>query len=226
MAGWNNIFFCAQNVEVSDAMIEKLMKYDYRNHLAYIYVYTYDNKPEIVAKAYYSESQLIYCSKGIRLATEIGNTQLIYNAYQKNIMLASTNGMYPIALLYSVRTFEALDNKRSVESGRIFSGIGYTLMALRQNDLTKRYFQKAVEILYNLELPEDIAEVYYNMAINCIAAEEFKEANEYLMCCMKTIERLHLNSLRVCNLSKLYGLLALCNQKLGNRFNYDSLAIF
>ena len=55
MAGWNNIFFCAQNVEVSDAMIEKLMKYDYRNHLAYIYVYAYDNKPEIVAKAYYSE---------------------------------------------------------------------------------------------------------------------------------------------------------------------------
>lgn len=51
MAGWNNIFFCAQNVEVSDAMIEKLIKYDYRNHLAYIYVYAYDNKPEIVAKA-------------------------------------------------------------------------------------------------------------------------------------------------------------------------------
>lgn len=64
MAGWNNIFFCAQNVEVSDAMIEKLIKYDYRNHLAYIYVYAYDNKPEIVAKAYYSESQLIYFSKG------------------------------------------------------------------------------------------------------------------------------------------------------------------
>ena len=58
MAGWNNIFFCAQNVEVSDAMIEKLMKYDYRNHLAYIYVYAYDNKPEIVAKAYYSKFQL------------------------------------------------------------------------------------------------------------------------------------------------------------------------
>ena len=221
MAGWNNIFFCAQNVEVSDAMIEKLIKYDYRNHLAYIYVYAYDNKPEIVAKAYYSESQLIYFSKGIRLATEIGNTQLIYNAYQKNIMLASSNGMYLIALLYSVRTFEALDNKCSVESGRIFSGIGYTLTALRQNDLAKRYFQKAVEILYNLELPEDIAEVYYNMAINCIAAEEFKEANEYLMRCMKAIERLHLNSLRVCNLSKLYGLLALCNQKLGNRFNCE-----
>mgnify|MGYP000258283055 CR=1 FL=1 len=92
MAGWNNIFFCAQNVEVSDAMIEKLMKYDYRNHLAYIYVYAYDNKPEIVAKAYYSKFQLIYCGKGIRLATEIGNTQLIYNAYQKNIMLTSFLG--------------------------------------------------------------------------------------------------------------------------------------
>lgn len=221
MSGWNNIFFCAQNVEISDQMIEKLLQYNYRDHLAYIYIYAYDNKPEIVAKAYRSEAQLIYFSKGIKLAKEIGNEQLIYNAYQKNIMLASTNGMHEIAMLYSVRTFEDLSNKKSLECGRIYSGIGYNLSALGENELAKKYYQKAVQLFFELDLPEDIAEVYYNMALNCIGLNEFREANEYLMRCMKAIERLRLNSLRVCNLSKLYGLLALCNRKIGNRFNCE-----
>lgn len=221
MAGWNDIFFCAQNVEIKDEIMEKLIKYNYRNHLAYIYVYAYDNKPEIMARAYYSESQLIYFSKGIKIAKEIGNEQLIYNAYQKNIMLASTNGMHEISLLYTVRTFEDMKEKRSMKGGRLFSGIGYNLSALNQSQQAKKYFQKAIRIFYELKLPEDIAEVHYNMAINCIALGEYDEANDYLLQCMKTIESLHLNSLRVCNLSKLYGLLALVNAKLGNHFNSE-----
>lgn len=221
MAGWNDIFFCAQNVEIKDEMMEKLIKYNYRNHLAYVYIYAYDNKPEIMARAYYSESQLIYFSKGIRIAKEIGNEQLIYNAYQKNIMLASTNGMHAISLLYTVRTFEDMKEKNSMKGGRLFSGLGYNLSAVNQNQLAKKYFQKAIQICYDLELQEDIAEIHYNMAINCIAMGEYEEANDLLLRCMKAIERLHLNSLRVCNLSKLYGLLALVNAKLGNRFNCE-----
>lgn len=221
MAGWNDIFFCAQNVEIKDEMMEKLIKYNYRNHLAYVYIYAYDNKPEIMARAYYSEAQLIYFSKGIKIAKEIGNEQLIYNAYQKNIMLASTNGMHAISLLYTVRTFEDMKEKNSLKGGRLFSGLGYNLSAVNQNQLAKKYFQKAIQICYDLELQEDIAEIHYNMAINCIAMGEYEEANDYLLRCMKAIERLHLNSLRVCNLSKLYGLLALVNAKMGNRFNCE-----
>ena len=219
MSGWCNIFFCADNVEINDQLIEKLIKYNYRNHMAYIYIYAYDNKPEMVAKAYKSEEQLIYFSKGISIAKEIGNEQLIYSAYQKNIMLASTNGMHEISTLYSVRTFEAMSDKSSLEVGRVFCGLGYNLCALGKNEEAKIFMDKALEVFYNLSLPEDIAEVYYNRAINCIALGEFREANDDIMRCMKVIEKLNLNSLRVCNLSKLYGLLALCNQKIGNHFN-------
>ena len=77
MSGWCNIFFCAQDIEISDKLIEKLNAYHYKNHLAHIYIYAYDNKPEIVAKAYRSEAFLIYFSKGVALAKEIGNEQLI-----------------------------------------------------------------------------------------------------------------------------------------------------
>lgn len=221
MAGWNNVFFCAQDVEISKSLIEKMMKYHYTNHLSYIYIYAYDNKPETVAKAYVSEGQLLYFSKGIKLAKENGNERLLFNAYQKNIMLAVANGMYQIGMLYTVRTFEIIVNKVSVEGGRVFSAIGYDLSAMGKNELAISYFEKAMQIFYDLNLPEDIAEVYYNMALNYIDMDCFEEADDCLSCCMHIVEKLHLNSLRVCNLSKLYALLALCNQMLGNYFNCE-----
>lgn len=221
MSGWCNIFFCAQDIEISDHLIEKLNQYHYQNHLAHIYVYAYDNKPEVVAKAYRSEKLLIYFSKGVAIAKEIGNEQFITTAYQKNIMLASTNGMFEVSLLYSTRTFEAMKNKRSVDAGRIYSGIAYTLCAMGQNETALPYFKKAIEIFYELRRPEDLAEVLYNMSLNCIMQGEFAEAESYLTQCMKTIEKLHLNSLRVANLSKLYGLMALVAILQDNGFNCE-----
>lgn len=181
MSGWCNIFFCAQDIEISDKLIERLNAYHYKNHLAHIYIYAYDNKPEIVAKAYRSEAFLIYFSKGVAIAKEIGNEQLMSIAYRKNIMIASTNGEYEVSLLYSIRTYEAMKNVDSVEGGRIYSGIAYNLCAMGENE----------------------------------------KAQEYLTQCMKAIEKLHLNSLRVCNLSKLYGLFALVSILQGNRFNCE-----
>lgn len=221
MSGWCNIFFCAQNVDISDELIEKLIRYNYKNHLAYIYVYAYDNKPEIVARAYKSEAQLLYFSKGVALAKEIGNEELVYSAYQKNIMLASMNGMYEVSILYSVRTFESMKNKHSLKGGRIYSGLGYNLSALGKTKEAVDYFKKSIRIFYELRLPQDIAEVVYNMSLNCIQMGDYNQAIEYLMLCMKTIEKLQLNSLRVCNISKLYGLLALCSALTGNRFNCE-----
>jgi len=221
MSGWYNIFFCTQDVKISDYLIEKLKQYNYLNHLAYVYIYAYDNKPEIVAKAYRSEKLLIYFSRGVALAKEIGNEQLIENAYLKNIMLASTNGMYEVSQLYTMRTFEALKNKFSVQAGRNYSSTAYNLCAMGENELAGAYFKKALELFYQLRKPEDIAEVQYNMSLNCIMQGRYAEAESYLTQCVKAIEKLQLNSLRVCNLSKLYGLLALVTILQGNSFNCE-----
>ena len=129
MSGWYNIFFCIQDIPIHEGLIEKLMQNNYRNHLAHIYIYAYDNRPEMVARAYRSEASLLYFSKGVALAKEIGNEQLVYDAYQKNIMLASTNGMNEIAMLYSVRTYQFMKSRDDVYEGRILSGIGYNLSA-------------------------------------------------------------------------------------------------
>lgn len=221
MSGWYNIFFCAQDVKIKESLIQNLIRYNYRNHLAHVYIYAYDNKPEIVKKANQSEELLIYFSRGIRIAKKLGNEYLINMAYQKNIMLSSTNGMYEISLLYSVRTYEALKDKRSIQAGRIYSGIAYNLCAIGENERAMAYYRHAIRLFYHLREPEDIAEVQYNMSLNCIMCGQYEKAEFYLTQCMKAVERLHLNSLRVCNLSKLYGLLALVSILEGNRFNCE-----
>ena len=221
MSGWYNIFFCAQDVPISETFIEKLMQYGYKNNLAHIYIYAYDNRPEVVAKAYRSEAALVFFSKGIAIAKEIGNEELVYSAYQKNIMIAATNGMHEISILYSVRTFQFMKNKNTMKTGRIYSGLGYNLSALGDNERAEQYFRHALQLFYQLRLPEDIAEVQYNMALNDIMRQNYAQAEHELLLSMKTIERLHLNSLRVCNLSKMYGLLALVSILQNDRFNCE-----
>ena len=80
-------------------------------------------------------------------------------------------------------------------------------------------------MFYQLRKPEEIAEVQYNMALNAIMGGDYAKAESNLTQCMKAIEKLNLNSLRVCNLSKLYGLLALVSILLGNRFNCERYLI-
>ena len=209
MSGWYNIFFCVQDIPVDDAFIEKMLKYNFKNHLAHIYIYAYDNDPEVVAKAIATEEELSFFGKGVGLAKEIGNEQLVTEAYQKNIMLASTNGMNEIALLYSLRSYQFMKKKNSANVARIVSSIGYNLSALGYYEEADRYYNYAMELFYRLRLPEDVAEVYYNRSLNYIVQGKYSQAENALQMVMKTIEKLHLNSLRVCNISKLYGLLAL-----------------
>lgn len=209
MSGWYNIFFCVQDIPIEESFIQKILKYNYKNHLAHIYIYAYDNSPEVVAKACSEEESLSFFGKGIELAKEIGNEQLVEEAFQKNIMLASTNGMNEIALLYSLRSYQFMKSKNGANLGRVVSGIGYNLSALGYYEKADEYYNRAIELFYQLRLPEDIAEVYYNRSLNYIVQRKYAQAENDLLVVMKTIEKLHLNSLRVCNVSKLYGLLAL-----------------
>ena len=39
MSGWCNIFFCAQDIEIGDSLLERLHMYNYRNHLFLLLLY-------------------------------------------------------------------------------------------------------------------------------------------------------------------------------------------
>lgn len=221
MAGWHNIFFCARDVEVDAHLIEKLMHYNYRNNLAHIYIYAFDNRPEIVAKAYRSEAALVNFSNGIAIAKEIGNEKLVYDAYQKNVMIASTNGMNEIALLYSIRAYQFVRDNNLQDMGRTLSAIGYNLSALGHMEESGEFYERAIDVFYQLQLPEDIAEVCYNYSMTKIAQQQYAKAEEQLQIAIKIIDKLHLNSLRVANLAKLYGIQALLSTLQGNNLDAE-----
>ena len=221
MSGWYNIFFCVQDIPVSDEIIEKLIKHGYRNHLAHIYIYAYDNSRDVVKQSFYDESLLKHFTKGLELAKEIGNEQLVYDAYQKTIMLASTSGLNEIAFLYVIRTYEFMKGHGNIYVARVLTSIGYNLSAMGKNELVDNYYNAAINMLYYLKMPEDIAEVYYNKSLNYIMQGNYKEAVHALLVAMKTIIKLHLNSLRVCNTSKVYALLALASIFSGDRFSCE-----
>lgn len=221
MSGWHNIFFCVTDVKVEDSMVEKLLHYNYRNHLAHVYIYAYDNRPEMVMRSYRSESALVYFTKGINLAKEIGNEHLVCNAYQKNAMIASTNGMNEIALLYSVRSYQFVHDKSSMTTGRMLSAIGYNLSALGHHEESSEFYQRAINLFYKLQLPEDIAEVCYNNALMKFAEGKYNEAEGCLAVALKIIDKLHLNSLRVCNVAKLYAIQSLLSTLQGKRFDAE-----
>ena len=221
MSGWYNIFFCVRDVAIEPDLISKLMKYNYRNNLAHFYIYAYDNRPEVIAKAYRSEAALKYFSKGITLAKELGNEKLVNDAYQKNIMLASTNGMNEIALLYAVRNYQFTSEDDLQSIGRLLSGIGYNLSALGKAKEALEFYNRANHVFMEQRLPEDIAETCYNYALTQIAEGEYKDAEVYMQYAMMIVEKLHLNSIRVCNLSKLYAIQALLSILQGNRFDCE-----
>lgn len=104
---------------------------------------------------------------------------------------------------------------------RVLTSIGYNLSAMGKNELVDDYYNTAINMLYYLKMPEDIAEVYYNKSLNYIMQGNYKEAVQALLIAMKTIIKLHLNSLRVCNTSKVYALLALASIFSGDRFSCE-----
>lgn len=208
MAGWHNLLYCIDDIEIPEEFLQKLMKYGYRNHLAHIYIYAYDNKPEKIGQAYREYAAFSRFHRGIALAQEIGNELLVYSAYEKNIMIAAANGYYEAALFYLMKNYQFEKDRCSQEGGRTYSAIGYNLSALGQYHLAEYFYQKALKLFLEIGLPEDIAEVHYNMSLNCILNREFSQAEHYLQLCIKTIGKLGLNSLRVCNMAKLYGMMA------------------
>ena len=221
MSGWYDIFFMVKDIAIEDSLLEQLIRYDYRNHLAHVYIYAYDNRPEVAARAYRSEAAVAHFGKGIAIAKELGNEQLMYNAYQKNIMIASTNGMNEIALIYTVRMYQSIRDKHSLKGIRAYYSLGYNLNAMGHTELAEKYYNRALELLYELRETVDIAEVYYNLSLNYMMREEYTKAGAVLDETIKIIEQLQLNSIRVCNISKIYALMALSAIMQKQQFNCE-----
>lgn len=230
MSGWNNIFFCTNDVPVETAFLEKTSKYNYTNHLAHTYIFAFDNDRDLYTDVDKLNQTLPHFMKGVDLAISIKNLQLLMDAYRKNIMISSSSGCFDVSNYFYSKLFELVGNSDPFKEGDIYKGWGYNCCATEQYQTAHDHYNKALQIYYKLNIPEQICEVLYNMSINCILSEDYDNAFSYLQMSLKIVKSLHLNDLRVCNISKLFGLLTLCSYRLGNHYNcqlyLDSTAQF
>lgn len=219
MSGWHNIFFCSTNIDIPPEFLELTVQYGYENHRAYTYVFAYDNDVNLFKEGKEIGENLIYFKKGTELAKKIHNEHLLLTAYRKNIMLSSLFGMFQVTNHYYYKSMEIVGDKDPFKLADIYNGLGYNCCAAEQYEEANSYYNKAIIIYYRLNMMNYVGETLYNMAINCMLAGENEVAYNYLLSCVKIINILHLNDLRVCNISKIFGLLALCSYRLGRGYD-------
>ena len=219
MSGWHNIYFCNQNFLVEDSLIEQATAYRQFNHLAHIYIYAFDNDPDFFVDEITAQNKLFNFNKGIAYAKMLGNDYFLFEAYRNNIMIASTNGYYKTANFYYHICYSLIKGKDIFAEANIYNGLGYNSTAMEEFNKANEYYNKAMHIFQDLNHVDYLGETFYNMALNSIMANDYAGAYSCLKMAMKIVNSLHLNSLRVCNISKLYGLLALCSFKLKKSYS-------
>ncbi len=211
MSGWHNIFFCANEIAVDEDVLRKAEEYHFWNHLAHIYVYAYDNQPMLFADETQLESRLVNFNKGVDIMKRLGNEYFLMEAYRNNIMIASTNGFFKTAKYYYDKCHELVRGKDEYEEAMIYNGVGYISSAMEEYEKAFECYNRALKSFLKMEKIDYVGETLYNMAINCIMAQDYKDAYDYLELSFRIVKEMKMNSLRVCNISKLAGLLALCS---------------
>lgn len=218
-SGWNDIWLCDKAYGVNKKLIIEAEKYNYRNHLAHIYIFALDSTPELYSKIEGIEERLVNFNKGIQIATEIDNKFLVMYAYRKNLMIASTNGYFDVSRYYAAEILQPLIADNYFEQGNIYNDLGYNSCAVERYKEANEYFLKALEIFVDMEKIEYIGETLYNMAINGMMAYDYNMSVMYLNIVSRIINTFHWESLRVAHISKIFGLKSYCEYKVGNMYD-------
>lgn len=218
LAGWKNIWIC-ERIDVPDRLIELCYKYNYMNHLAHMFVYCFDNEGELYSKVEDVEERIPNVTKGIWLAKKIGNEQFLVEAYRKCVMSASCKGYFATANYFYMKSVEIVKkNNNRFEEANIYNGLGYNCCTADKYSEANRYYNLALEIFYEEKSNDYILETLYNMGTNAILAGDFTHALEHLLAVNNILKVLKKNTLRVCNISKVFGLTAVAAFKQGNYY--------
>ena len=216
-SGWRNLWICEKDTPVTDTLLKGCETYGYKNHLAHIYVYSFNGDYHKFEKIQGMEEKIEEFYKGIALGEQLKNQQLLVEAYKKNVMLASIHGYFDVCIYFYKKALTVVkSSENQIEEASIYNGLGYSNCGLEHYQEANRYYEKALMLYHKYQMPDEIVETLYNLGINAMLAGEYKTGCEYLLEADNILTMLKKSTMKTCNISKLYGLIALASfrQKL------------
>lgn len=209
-SGFHNFLISYDNYPIDDKLLEQCVEYQYLNHLAHLYVYCFENDMFEQITMENVETFVPMFNKGIEIGETLGNDQFLTEAYRSVIMLASYSGKRELVIYFYEKDIQVAKRAGNrFEEAMVYNGLGYNHCGSEDYKNANYYFNLAMKIFHQLGLSDYIIETFYNMAINAIMAEEYDNATTYLEKVLYLLNINRKNSLRVCNISKVIGLVAL-----------------
>lgn len=213
------VFKCDYTYMVSDDVIERLKRYNHENFLAYVYAFSYDNDAENVRAIGSGEKESWYFNKCIEIAERLDNKNLLLMAYMKNVILYSEYGYYDYVTTMYEKRLKILDKDKPVRIAHVYSGLGYNCIVLEEYAKADAYLRQGVNILIDVKRAEDMAETLYNILVNYYVAGINDKAIECGNILFKIMSLIGIQSIQICNTSKLYGFVVLANYKSGQYYD-------
>ena len=137
----------------------------------------------------------------------------------KNIILYSNHGHYEYVRKMFEKRLEIIDKNKPIRIAHTYAGFGYNAIVLEDYRKSEDYLYKCLEILIENRQAEDIAETLYNMFMNYYVAGDNERTVQCIELLLKAMKLIHIEGIRICNTSKMYGILALAYFKLEEYFD-------
>ena len=219
---WNNTYRWDRILEGEDLdrFVEKALEMKAYNHVAHILFFGCGNERENYINDSQGCEEQKYFKKAMEIAVMLKNERLIIGAYKKNVFMAQGYGCYGYVDYYYKKCLEIIEKQNNrIEEAHIYNGLGFNRIVSEQFTLANDYFNKALEIFYNHKQYYFVSETLYNMATNAILADNYDIAYNNLIFTTKLLKAIKKNRMAICNMSKVYGMLAYCSYKMGIDYN-------
>ena len=219
--GWRDIFLWDEDISLPEEFYEKALEYEDYNLLSYIYFFGFV-KGDMGRNTGVDESGLRGCEKspyfklGMKYADMVGNQEIKLRAWEKNVVVAARIGNFNDVIYYYNKCLELLEGQnRDIDMGMIYNGLGYNCITGERFEEAKNYFAKSIKIFYEKENPQLLCEALYNTAICAVVTKEYQSAKICMELILNIVERLGIERIRVCNISKVHGVIILSCLRLG-----------
>ncbi len=220
--GWTNSYRWDRTAEGEklEDFIKKALEYKMYNHLAHTLLFGCCNaKENFMDDAAKCEDQESF-KKAMGIAKMLKNERLMIAAWMKNVFLAQGYGCFGYVDYYYKKCLEIIEGQNNIaEEASIYNGLGFNRIVSEQFVIANDYFNKALDLFYQQKNTYYVAETLYNMATNAILADNCETAYHYLIYCIKLLRSIKQQRMRVCNLSKLYGMIVYCSYRMGIEYN-------